>query len=298
MSIEEKKFYDPNIDRKNKIYDDAFKILDEGIPLPSIIEVSNSGVCNRECSFCPRSDPNYNHANEFFSNKLHDKLVKDLADYKFSGIFAYCGFNEPLLKKDITRDIEIARKFLPNSKIEIVTNGDVLNKTRLKNLFDAGLTTILISVYDGKKEEMEYHEMCESLNLKKSQYVIRNRYMPEELDFGLTLSNRAGNLKNAAHKISESNQYLDKICTYPSYMFFVDYNGDVLMCSHDWSKEKILGNLNKNNFFEIWTSNFSKHARKNLNNSKRCFAPCNKCDVVGDLVGKKHMLAWNKHYSK
>ena len=35
-------------------------------------------------------------------------------------------------------------------------------------------------------------------------------------------------------------------------MFFIDYNGDVLMCSHDWSKEKILGNLNENNFFEIW----------------------------------------------
>ena len=32
-------------------------------------------------------------------------------------------------------------------------------------------------------------------------------------------------------------------------MFFVDYNGDVLMCSHDWSKEKILGNLNKKFFF-------------------------------------------------
>ena len=31
-------------------------------------------------------------------------------------------------------------------------------------------------------------------------------------------------------------------------MFFVDYNGDVLMCSHDWSKEKILGNLNKNSW--------------------------------------------------
>ena len=42
-----------------------------------------------------------------------------------------------------------------------------------------------------------------------------------------------------------------KICTYPSYMFFIDYNGDVLMCSHDWSKEKILGNLNEKIFFKF-----------------------------------------------
>ena len=179
-----------------------------------------------------------------------------------------------------------------------MTNGDVLNKERLQKLFDSGLSTILISVYDGKKEEDEFHELCESLNLKKSQYVIRNRYMPEELDFGLTISNRAGNLENANYKISSSEKYKNKICTYPSYMFFIDYNGDVLMCSHDWSKEKILGNLNEKNFFQIWNSDKSKFVRKNLNNSKRCFAPCNKCDVVGDLVGQNHANAWQKYYSK
>ena len=81
-------------------------------------------------------------------------------------------------------------------------------------------------------------------------------------------------------------------------MFFIDYNGDVLMCSHDWSKEKILGNLNEKNFFQIWNSDKSKFVRKNLNNSKRCFAPCNKCDVVGDLVGQNHANAWQKYYSK
>ena len=47
-----------------------------------------------------------------------------------------------------------------------MTNGDVLNKERLQKLFDSGLSTILISVYDGKKEEDEFHELCESLNLK------------------------------------------------------------------------------------------------------------------------------------
>ena len=298
MSIEEKKFYDPNIDRKSKIYNDSFKTLNDGTPLPSIIEISNSGICNRKCSFCPRSDPDYAHAHEFFPNILHDKLCRDLGEYNFNGIFAYCGFNEPLLKKDIFRDIEFARKKMPNSKIEIVTNGDVLSKERLKNLYSSGLTTVLISVYDGKKEEDEFYEMCESLNLKKSQYVIRNRYLPEELDFGLTLSNRAGNLSNAEHKIDQSNKYLDKQCTYPSYMFFVDYNGDVLMCSHDWSKEMILGNLNKDDFLTIWKSKNSNFARKKLNGGSRCFKPCNKCDVVGDLVGSKHVKAWDEVYKK
>jgi len=35
--------------------------------MPSIFEISNSGMCNRKCAFCPRSDPNYKHVNEFIS---------------------------------------------------------------------------------------------------------------------------------------------------------------------------------------------------------------------------------------
>ena len=287
-----KKFYDPNIDRKTKIMDESFTLTKDGFPLPANIEISNSGVCNRKCSFCSRSDPDFEHINEFFPNDVHDRLCQELAEHKYKGIFSYCGFNEPLLKKDIYRDIKAAKKYLPNARIEIVTNGDVLNRDRLKMLFDAGLTTLLVSVYDGKKEEDNFHKMCEDLKLDKSSYIIRNRYMSEEQDFGLTLSNRAGNLEQAEHVVKETSSALKKQCTYPSYMFFVDYNGDVLMCSHDWGKKMILGNLNKDNFLEIWTSDRSYAARNKLNNANRCFAPCNKCDVVGDVTGKKHADAW------
>jgi radical SAM protein with 4Fe4S-binding SPASM domain len=290
--MKRKKFIDPNIARKSKIYNASFKLMEDKVPLPAIIEISNSGVCNRECSFCPRSDPNYNHVNEFFSNDLHDKLCDELANFDFSGIFAYCGFNEPLIKKDIYRDIQYARKKLPKSKIEIVTNGDVLNEDKLKRLYDAGLTTILISVYDGGDAEKKFYDMCENLNLSKEAYIIRNRYKEAQEDFGLTLSNRAGNLENASFKVYSLKEALKKPCTYPSYMFFVDYNGDVLMCSHDWGKKLILGNLNKNSFVEIWKGKKSMFARNKLNNSDRHFSPCNKCDVMGDVVGSKHAEAW------
>ena len=42
----------------------------------------------------------------------------------------------------------------------------------------------------------------------------------------------------------------------------MDYNGDVLMCSHDWGKKNILGNLNRSDFIEIWTSQLSEISRK------------------------------------
>ena len=78
------KFYDPNIDRKNKIYNDALKLL-RGRAIPSIIEITTPAYVTGNVHFV-RSDPGYKHVNEFFSNKLHDKLCDDLASYSFSGI--------------------------------------------------------------------------------------------------------------------------------------------------------------------------------------------------------------------
>ena len=34
--------------------------------------------------------------------------------------------------------------------------------------------------------------MCEEADLDQNQYVIRHRYLPPEEDFGITMSNRAG----------------------------------------------------------------------------------------------------------
>ena len=80
---------------------------------------------------------------------------------------------------------------------------------------------------------------------------------------------------------------------YPGYTFFMDYNGDVLMCPHDWGKKIILGNLNHKTFKEIWTSKKAINLRKKLNEGNRKFAPCNVCDVNGELIGKKHAEVWD-----
>ena len=118
----------------------------------------------------------------------------------------------------------------------MVTNGDVLNSERLKKLFKSGLDTILVSVYDGPEDAEMFENMCMKAKLKKNQFVIRHRYFNEDKDFGLTISNRAGMMKNAEYKIKPLEKELKTKCFYPGYTFFMDYNGDVLMCPHDWGK--------------------------------------------------------------
>ena len=287
------KFLDPSIERKKKLTNENFQLIkDTSIPLPSEVEISESGICNRKCSFCPRSDPSYEDINEFIDSNLHSKLIDQLKDLNYRGVIRYSGFVEPLLDKNIYNLIKEVSQKIPECRREIVTNGDVLNGKRLRKLFDSGLSTILISVYDGPEDAKKFEKMCLNENLNNKQFVIRHRYYSEEKDFGLTISNRAGMMKNAEYNIQPLKKSLNLKCYYPSYTFFMDYNGDVLMCPHDWGKKIILGNMNKDNFLDIWTSKKAIAIRKKLNKSDRNFSPCNVCDVKGDLIGKKHAESW------
>ena len=45
------KFYDPNIPIKNKSEANFQLIEGTNIPLPSEVEINESGTCNRKCSF-------------------------------------------------------------------------------------------------------------------------------------------------------------------------------------------------------------------------------------------------------
>ena len=289
------KFYDPQIDVKKELVANRLQyIANTKIPLPSEIEISESGVCNRKCSFCPRSDPNYPEKNEFISFDLHKKLCDQLKEVNYSGLLIYSGFVEPMLDKNIYKLVRYAKNTLPQASIEIITNGDVLNEQRLKKIYNSGLDRLQISLYDGIEQHKKFTKLGKKLNLKNNRYILRARYLPEEKNFGITLSNRGGMLKNAEYKILPTSKTLKKKCFYPSYKFFMDYNGDVLMCSHDWGKKNILGNLKNENFLDIWLNNKTQTARNRLNSADRGFKPCNVCDVEGDLIGKTHYEAWKK----
>ncbi len=289
------KFYDPQIDVKKVLVSNRLQYIPNSkIPLPSEIEISESGVCNRKCSFCPRSDPNYPEKNEFISFDLHKKLCDQLKEVNYSGLLIYSGFVEPMLDKNIYKLVQYAKNALPKASIEMITNGDVLNGKRLKKIYNSGLDRLQISLYDGIDQHKKFIKLGKKLKLKNNRYILRARYLPEEKNFGITLSNRGGMLKNAEYKILPTKETLKKKCFYPSYKFFMDYNGDVLMCSHDWGKKNILGNLKNENFLDIWLNNKTQTARNRLNRADRGFKPCNVCDVEGELIGKSHYEAWKK----
>lgn len=285
-------FLDPAIGRKSKLVNDALHLVD-GWPLPSVVEISESGTCNRKCIFCPRSDPSYQDIKVYIDPELIRKLVIELAEFSYSGIVLFSGFVEPLLDKKIYSHIKTIHEHLPLARKEMVTNGDVLNIDRMKRLFEAGLSTLLISVYDSLEDAERFQTMCLEAGLKEYQFVIRHRYLPESENFGITINNRAGMMTGAAYSIPPPKEALALPCYYPHYTFFMDYLGDVLLCPHDWGKKNVVGNMKKESFRDIWLGEAFLKVRNMLGTGNREIRPCNVCDVKGTLMGTSHAQAWN-----
>jgi radical SAM protein with 4Fe4S-binding SPASM domain len=101
-------------------------------------------------------------------------------------------------------------------------------------------------------------------------------------------------MDKAEYVIPSLKEPMKKPCYYPHYTFFMDYTGEVLICSHDWGKKLVVGNLNNENLIDIWRNQKFTLARKNLFNANRNFAPCNKCDVAGTFMGGNHAKAWQE----
>lgn len=292
MSERQPFFFDPAIPRKSGHVDTAFSLGDSRVPLPSVVEISESGTCNRKCAFCPRSAPDYPDRKEFVDPGLVDKLSSQLGSAGFRGIFLFSGFVEPLLDKNIFDLIALVRRNIPKGRVEMVTNGDALNDSRLVKLFESGLSTLLISVYDSKEDADRLQALCENAELRPDQFVIRHRYLPQDQGFGITLTNRAGMMSGAAYPIAALDSPMPHPCYYPHYTFFMDYQGDVLLCPHDWGKKLVVGNMTHEDFWDIWTSPAARAARTRLNAGDRGFAPCDKCDVKGIFMGAQHAKAW------
>ena len=283
---------DPNLQKKREATDVVQ--LHNNQPLPSVVEISESGTCNRVCSFCPRSDPNFEDIKTFISFEMIDKLAVQLAEVNYQGLVLFSGFVEPLLDKNIFAHIKKIRRYLPNARIEIVSNGDPLTLRVLDKLEDSGVDRVLLSLYDGPHQVEEVNTKLASSRLSPEKIFIRKRWFSAAENFGISLSNRAGMMENAEFAIQNLSSSMKSPCFYPAHTFFLNYTGEVLMCAHDWGMKRILGNFNKQSFLDIWFGEEFQSARSKLIAGNRDMSPCDVCNVQGTRMGKNHALHWVK----
>ena len=276
-----------NILRKKPILDRDPEFF-EGIPLPSWIELSLIDVCNRACSFCPKSDekiaPN---TNQKMSMNLIKKLTSDLKKINFSGAFCLCGYGEPMLHKEL---INITNELGSLGGVEIITNGDLINHKTLIDIYNSKTTRLLISLYDGPEQLDKFKKIIDETKIEKNFVILRDRWYSDKIDYGVKLTNRTGTV--IIGNQPDVKNYRNTKCFYTSYQVLIDWNGDVFLCPQDWQRRVTMGNIMQQDFFEIWKGPMLSKYRRHLLKGERTLNPCNSCYADGMVYGEKHYKAW------
>ena len=181
-----------NIARRTKIVDDSVYMY-ENFPMPTWVELSLIDVCNRICSFCPKSDPTVApDTYQMMSRKLIDKVHDDLKFMNYKGAIALAGYGEPMLHKDINY---IVKKLSNVAPVEVITNGDTLNSKNLQDLYLNEVNKVLVSMYDGPEQVEKFKTMAQKANVPQEMMILRDRWYNADSEFGLKLTNRAGTIK-------------------------------------------------------------------------------------------------------
>lgn len=267
------------IDYRDSILPD---INNDSLLALAVVELNITELCNRTCSFCPRHDAAlYPNRNLNMTIETASILKQQLDLFKFNGYVSLCAYSEPTLNP-IFLDIV---KVLSDYSFEVITNGDTIlkNKITIEEMKEAGVDKILVTDYDRNPIWKDYIKRYPDL-------IVRDHYDDgtdkfEELNF----NNRGGTL----WKLKES---LKRPCYIPSYKVIIDWNGDVVLCAHNWINKKIFGNIHNESISKIWMSKEFTLFRMKLINGDRSASPCNNCSVNGNLLGKKYADAWTLKY--
>ena len=186
-------------------------------------------MCNRSCSFCPKSNeevaPNTHQKMEI---TLIKKLVSDLKEINFEGAFCLCGYGEPMLHKEI---YEITNILGDVGGVEIITNGDTLTKKQMSEIYKSKASRLLISLYDGPEQIKKFKNMISDSGVPEDFVILRDRWYSDKIDYGVKLTNRTGTISIG----NQPDVDLKKKCFYPSYQVLIDWN-ECFFMSSDWQK--------------------------------------------------------------
>lgn len=242
-----------------------------------ILNISN--VCNYFCTFCPHGHGYLTPSgySPFMLMRVIDELIRQ-TDGKFFGNFSLSGFGEPMLHPEIKTILD---------KLNQTTGSTVLttNGSKYEEMRDIHADQIDISIY-GKKEDRFYSNLEVESKLPKN-VTLKRQYLKNNTFF----NNRAG----SAGPIKD----IPNTCCYITFMkLTIDVNGDILQCCSDWTRSHVLGNLFKDNIWDIWIDGLRRDRELLLSGKRRNTVLCSRCNSPGNLYGKEFKDFWEGYYAE
>ena len=307
--------------------------LAEVVPLdtPFSVFVFPTTYCNFKCIYCAHSlgyeemKKKYGFVRENMTLSTYKNVIQKLKEFpKKIKMLSLTGQGEPLLNKDIAKMVELAKKEDVAERIEIISNGALLNNKMSDALISVGLDTLRISVQGLSAKK--YKEVC-GANIDFEEYINNIKYFYSKKNktklfvkiMDIALENNEekkfydifGNccdrmyiekmlpaydgVKLTDGMVIETDRYGRKnnkreVCPLAFYMLGIFPNGDVEPCDTIY-KPIILGNINTDSFLNIWNSSKLKSFWKMQLEGKRYDNPkCAVCTAPDDVAHPEDVL--------
>jgi len=285
---------------KSNIQEEINKICQHGenktpkiSPKKLLIEVTNR--CNCRCIFCANRKMTRKHA--YISGEIVFKALKQASEMNVKEVGFYAN-GEPLLNKELDKYILYAKQ-LGYEYIYITTNGILADKDYIENLFKNGLDSIKFSINSIYKENYKLIHNVDKFetvikNLKLVYELKKNKYKDKKIFVSYIKTNmndyneedikeffekycdnvivqyarNQGGLISNIEKIKcNNNEHYGAPCYYPFNSLIVSCEGYVSACCMDFQNYLAYGDLNIDEFSDIWNNKIINDFRtRQLNN--------------------------------
>jgi MoaA/NifB/PqqE/SkfB family radical SAM enzyme len=306
--------YEPRIDLVNRTP------LETVIPLdtPFVVFVDPSDACNFKCRFCPTSDRDLMKSVGRPWKQMSFDLFKKIADdmTEFPGqveVLRMYKDGEPLINKRLADMIKYAKDVGASKRIDMTTNAALLTKDKGKEIVNAGLDRINISIYGVSNE---HYKDFSGVKLEFERVLANVRDFYEIRGNCEMLVKINGDTLTETEKeifLEEFGDYSDKIyiehimscwpefqlrgvevnaqkglygqeikevntCPYPFYGLAINSDGLVSVCFLDWSRKLIIGDVNKETVQQVWSGKKMRSFQKMFLEGRRKDHPvCGSC---------------------
>jgi len=281
------------------------------LPLPTVLMIENTNLCNAECVMCPRDT--LSRKRGFMDFGLFEKIIKEATSESRKPVTHLHGFGEPLLDKLLPDRIRLAKDY-GITHTYIVSNASRLFPETSRKIISAGLDKMKISFY-GTDEE-SYNNTMKRLDFKVTLQNIKDflgirkemksetprlvlQYLPNETNHAKVaefrslweplIDRQAGDSVNIAtlHNYGGGRAYnplgkkIESVCYFPWTSMSVLWDGRVVTCCMDSNGVQVLGDLNIQTVQEVWNGSVLSGVRNDFANLKYGKYPvCMSCDWV------------------
>lgn len=275
-----------------RVYSAKKTKLEIVIPLetPYSVHIDVCSLCNFKCNFCFQADDEAINKKGlkrgFMDFGLFKKIADDLTYFKDKLKKVKIGLHgEPTLHLMLPQMISYLKSRDATEIIELFTNGSMLTPKLNKELINAGLSRINISVEGLSSEkyqevtgvEMDMNEFVKNI---KNLYDVRNncRIYIKIVDINLSAQDKDkfyatfGDIcdevfiENVVPQWAETNKFglkgigmygqeINKykhVCPFLFMYLHFNFDGTASGCTLDWGKEVLIGDVTKESVLEIW----------------------------------------------